>query len=427
MGYCPHGGTDYSQSPVNFSTTVAAQPPDNDFFFFKYPAYEAPVEMINDGRYLYARLPTDNDEIGCFSFGLSYPDHLTVEYTIYKIMVHTPSEHTYNGKKVPLEVQLFHRKKDAELTNGEPDVDDLAIVAVGYQESRDEASPFLRALIDGGLPDQKGGTTMVNRGTPSRLDFAELFRPVFGAQGEKSGFFDYTGSLTQPPCTTGVRWLVKQEAMNAKKETLKLFTNSVRKSSNGVPGNNRGLQIMGPRPVFPRFARNAIQIQVFDPDEPAAYKDAMARAKKSQADFKKAIKVDEAGSRAAMEAGMTADQIVLASNDYKTCMNEQCTLVERFEMADMKKKAECNKMKGAQETVHSIAGGPARIEAATVAASMAKSCEDQGRVAQALEGQKGAQMAQCEKIKSRIIKRVEAERKAAAAKAAAEKASEAKA
>lgn len=437
-GNCAAANTDFSQSPVNLSSTVAAKAPDDDNFFFAYPAYEAPVKMVNDGRFLYTLFPTDDDKIGGISFGTSFPNHLTDQYFVYKMMFHSPSEHTYAGKRVPLEVQLFHRRKDATLTNGEADPADLAIVAIGFKESREEASPFLRSLIDGGLPDQRGGTTMDNRGHPSSLDFSELLKPVFGAQGEHAGFWDYTGSLTQPPCTVGVRWLIRQEAMNAKAKTLKLFSESVRKSSDGgladvvvapdgvtdspkkVPSNARALQIMGTRPVFPRFARNAVHMTVLQPDEPAAYSEALARVHSHQANFKKVLANEAAGSQNAMLNGGTLEEVIKASIKWKVCMAETGHVGESLAVAEAKKTAECNQLEGAEKTLSAISGGPARIEAARMRATFQKSCEDQTNVVTSLTAQKATQENQCNTIEGDIKKEYAAAQKVAKEKAAAD-------
>jgi len=417
---CAPSDTDFSQSPVNLSSTVAANPRDNDNFFFTYPPHEAPVKMVNDGRVLYTVFPTNDDSIGGISFGASYPNHLTNEYFVYKMIFHSPSEHTYAGQRVPLEVQLFHRKKDATLTSaGEAEPADLAIVAIGFKESRDEASPFLKSLIDGGLPDQRGGTTMDNRGHPSSLDFSELFKPVFGAEGQLAGFWDYTGSLTQPPCSRDVRWLVRQEAMNAKAKTLKMFHNAVRRSSGGNPSNARALQIMGTRPVFPRFARNAVHMTVFSPDPPDAYTEAMARVKQHQSDFKKALKNDAAGSSKAMEKGRTLEEVILASVDYRSCMKETSRVGKNLFVAQVKMTDQCNLMDGALTTLNGIpggpagiTGGPARIEAARKHAVLKKSCDDQTTVVSALEAQQTTQMEGCDNIKSNLVKKFNAAKKA---------------
>lgn len=397
----------FAQSPVNLSTTVAAIPTDDDSFFFRYPAYEAPVKMVNDGRFLYTKIANKDGQVGNFALGQSYPNHLTVQYNIYKMVIHTPSEHTYDGVKLPLEIQLFHHKKDAELMDGEPAAGDIAVVAVGFGESRDEASPFLKSLMDGGLPDQRGGTTLDNRAFPSVLEFSDLFKPVFGAQGQDAGFWDYTGSLTQPPCSTGVRWFVRQEALNAKKETLKYFSDVVKKSSHGVPGNARQLQVIGTRPVFPRYPKNAVHMTVHEPEEPAAFKAAYARVKDHQGAFKDALKTDSGGAKAAMKAGAGSKSTLFASNQYKDCLNTLGDVTSELALAKTKKADECNKAAGFQKTVDSIAGGPARIEAAAKYASAKKSCEDQSKVVQAKQGQKSELDTQCATIKSKVEKKIQ--------------------
>jgi len=402
-GVCANN-VEMNQSPVNLSTTIAAKAPDDDYFFFKYPSYEAPVKMVNDGRFLYTIFPNEDGRIGGFALGKSYPDHLTVAYYLHKMVIHTPSEHTYNGVRVPMELQLVHRKKDAVLKNGEPAPEDTAIVAFGFTESRDEASPFLRSLIDGGLPDQRGGSTLDNRAYPSVLKFSELYTPVFGGEGEKAGFWDYTGSLTQPPCSTGVRWLVRQQPLNAKRKTLKYFTDVVEKSSHGVESNARTLQIIGPRPVFPRYARNAVHMTVFDPSEPDAFKDAFKRVKEHQQNFQDALKADTGGSEQAMEAGASQKGAVLASKEYNGCMKALGDVVSNVGVANKKMTDACNLMKGSAKALEGLAGGPARLEAAGKHASAKKSCEDQTKVAKALGAQQATQQETCDDVKKKVEK-----------------------
>jgi carbonic anhydrase len=392
----------YDQSPVNISTTVAAAPTDSDKFFFAYPTYEAPVKMVNDGRFLYTHLKNDDGSVGGFALGQSYPDHLTSTYYIYKMVMHTPSEHTYNGVRVPLELQLYHRKAGATLTNGEPAAADTAVVSVGYAESRDEASPFLRSLIDGGLPDQRGGTTMDNRAHPSALRFSELFAPVFGADGEEAGFWDYTGSLTQPPCTAGVRWFVRQQTLNAKPKTLKYFTDVVKKASGGVAGNARQLQDVGnDRPVFPRYAENAVHMKVYDPEEPDAFKTAMSDVGANQDAFKKGLEGDTSAD-AALTGG------VMASSDYQECLNNLGTINAELEAAKAKATSACNEAEGYHQTMESVAGGPAQIEAAQKGASAQKSCDDETKVVSAKEGQSSELQTQCDEIKAQTQKDIDA-------------------
>lgn len=365
--------------------------------------------MVNDGRFLYTVLPNDDGKLGGFALGSSYPNHLSATYYIYKMVIHTPSEHTYGGKKVPLELQLFHRKAHTHSAapDGEPAASDTAIVALGFTESTDEASPFLKSLIDGGLPDQRGGTTLDNRGFPSILKFSELFKPVFGPVGQEAGFWDYMGSLTQPPCGGGVRWFVRQQTLNAKAKTLKYFSDVVKKSSGGVPGNARTLQIMGERPVYPRMARNAVHMRVFSPEEPDAFKEAHAAVKAHQKAFKEGLETDAGGADAALEAGANKDKTVLASNDYQDCVTDLGTIGQDLELAKTQQTNQCNEAKGFAETVDSIAGGPARFEGANKGAAASKSCDDQTKVVHAKEGQKTAKQEECETIKAKVEKKIE--------------------
>jgi carbonic anhydrase len=383
------------QSPINISSTTAAVAPDDDTFFFSYLPYEAPVKMINDGRFLYATFPNDNNKMGGIALGLSYPDHLTVNYHIYKMVIHTPSEHTFAGKKVPLEIQLFHRKEYADLKDGEPAAADTAVVAVGFHESLDEASPFLRSLIDGGLPTLRGEAKLVNRAFPSVLKFTHLFKPVFGADGQKAGFWEYTGSLTQPPCTTGVRWFVRDEPHNAKKETLEYFKDTVKKSSGNVPGNARHLYAVGSRPVFPRMAKNAVHFSSLDSDTPDAYNDAYKRVKEHQNEFKKGLADDATVSEEKSDAAKCIEDVGELTSEIQTLKTSVTNI--------------CNEAEGHEQTADSLSGGPAQIEAATKSAASQQSCEDQKQALAAKEAQQETLNAECENQFSDAEKEAETE------------------
>lgn len=402
------------QSPVDFSTTSAVQPPDEDNFFFSYPAYEAPVMMVNEGRYLYTVFKNDDDKMGGISLGSTFPHHLTVSWEIYKMVIHTPSEHTYGGKQMPMEVQLFHRKTNAKLKNGEPEPADTAIAAVAFQESLDEASAFLRSLIDGGLPDQRGGTSIVNRAAPSQVRFSDLFEPVFGAQGEKAVFWEYSGSLTQPPCSEGIRWFVREQPLNAKKATLKYFFDVVRKASGGVKGNARELQVIGTRPVFPRSAENAVQLTVFNANEGEAFRNAVNSVEENQKAFADGLNKDAGGADEALKDGADTATVVSSSNKVKECLDRLATINSELETAKVTQTNACNEAEGHQAAKDGISGGPAQIEAASKGASAQTSCNDQSEVVQAKQGQMNEVKDECDKIKADVAKEAEEKKESGA-------------
>jgi carbonic anhydrase len=57
-------------------------------------------------------------------------------------------------------------------------------------------------------------------------------------------YYRFTGSLTTPPCSEGVRWLVVQKPVTASKAQIDAFTKAV-----GFP-NNRPLQALNARQVL---------------------------------------------------------------------------------------------------------------------------------------------------------------------------------
>ncbi|PSQ97975.1 MAG: hypothetical protein BRD55_00815 [Bacteroidetes bacterium SW_9_63_38] len=98
-------------------------------------------------------------------------------YGLQQFHVHTPAEHTVDGTRYPAEVHLVHRAENGG----------LVILAVFLEEGATD-NPALETWITG------ADTSMTFR--PSRL---------FPAQ---QSHYTYDGSLTTPPCSETVRWIV---------------------------------------------------------------------------------------------------------------------------------------------------------------------------------------------------------------------------
>jgi carbonic anhydrase len=141
-------------------------------------------------------------------------------YALQQFHFHTPSEHLLNGVTYPMELHLVHAEQ------GHPE--HLLVVGVLIEEGA--MSPWLDTLL-GDVPAQAG--EHVDR--DARLDIASLLKPG-------SGYYHYEGSLTTPPYSETVTWLVLDQPRAASAEQIEAL--------NRIEGNNaRHIQARNARPI----------------------------------------------------------------------------------------------------------------------------------------------------------------------------------
>jgi carbonic anhydrase len=130
-------------------------------------------------------------------------NYITVQNRTYELVqfhFHRPSEERINGKGTEMVVHLVH--KDAE--------GKLAVVAVLLE--RGLPNPLIQTVWNN-LPLEKYDTV-----TPSvALDANEIL-----PAGRE--YFTFMGSLTTPPCSEGVLWLVMKKPMPASPAQMALFS-----------------------------------------------------------------------------------------------------------------------------------------------------------------------------------------------------------
>jgi carbonic anhydrase len=133
---------------------------------------------------------------------------------------HAPSENKVGGKQFPLEAHLVHADKDGN----------LAVVAVMFQEGA--ANAFLGKLWEK-MPAKAGEKADLPAGlSATRLLPAER------------DYFRFNGSLTTPPCSEGVWWLVMKKPVSVSKAQVGQFSKTL-----GF-ANNRPVQPVHARPVL---------------------------------------------------------------------------------------------------------------------------------------------------------------------------------
>jgi carbonic anhydrase len=142
-----------------------------------------------------------------------------LRFELQQFHFHAPSENTFNGKHFPLEGHLVHADKDGH----------LAVVGVMFTEGA--SNPVLAAmskLIPGAEGEHHALTS---------LQDAIQMLPT------DRHYYRFTGSLTTPPCTEGVRWLVLQKPSTASKAQIDAIAKAA-----GFP-NNRPVQPLNKRQV----------------------------------------------------------------------------------------------------------------------------------------------------------------------------------
>ena len=122
-------------------------------------------------------------------------------FRVKHVEFHAKSEHRLGGLQFPLEMQIFHRSEGG----------DILVIAVFFQIGAENA--YLQLLGWDSLPTREGsyGPTLTGR-----LDLNTLLPNA-------ASYFHYSGSLTTPPCTEGVTWVVLEAPVIVSAQQLNKF------------------------------------------------------------------------------------------------------------------------------------------------------------------------------------------------------------
>ncbi len=113
---------------------------------------------------------------------------------------HRPSEERIDGRQFDMVAHLVHKDLDGN----------LAVVAVLLD--RGSAHPIVQTVWNN-LPLEKGEEAQAS----VQIDLASLL-PA------DRRYFTYMGSLTTPPCSEGVRWVVMRQPVQLSQQQLDIFT-----------------------------------------------------------------------------------------------------------------------------------------------------------------------------------------------------------
>ena len=121
-------------------------------------------------------------------------------YELLRVQFHRPAEFTVAGKSFDMDAQLVHKSEDGK----------LAIVTVLFDKGSE--NPAIQMVLNN-LPLDKNGEMMPPNQT---IDINRLLP-------DDRRYFTFMGSLTTPPCTEDIQWLVLKQPQQLSPEQLAIF------------------------------------------------------------------------------------------------------------------------------------------------------------------------------------------------------------
>ncbi|HAR45137.1 MAG: carbonate dehydratase [Nitrospirae bacterium GWC2_57_13] len=196
-------GTGKNQSPIDISKAVKKNLPAITFTY-----QDVPLMIENNGHTI--------------KVSTSGGGSITVDgkkYNLVQLHFHEPSEHTVNGKAAAMVVHLVHQSDDGK----------LAVVGVLMEKGAE--NPLIKSIWNV-LPMTVGKPEVHS----VRISASKLL-PV------KHTYYSYEGSLTTPPCSEGVKWMVL-------KQPLTVSAAQIEKYRSLYPGSVRPVQPLNGRVVY---------------------------------------------------------------------------------------------------------------------------------------------------------------------------------
>jgi carbonic anhydrase len=196
-------GTGKSQSPIDL-----AAPSEQDLANIVFHYQPSAVNILNNGHTVQV-----NYDAG------SYIELDSTRYDVAQFHYHAPSEHQIDGRSFAAELHLVHQSADGK----------LAVVGLLLQEG--SANPAFDPFINN-LPaetsDVKAAGVKINA-----MDFLPSIQTTHR----------YSGSLTTPPCSEGVNWLIMTTP-------VELSSAQLSKLESLFEGNNRPVQPLNDRSLI---------------------------------------------------------------------------------------------------------------------------------------------------------------------------------
>lgn len=197
---CAKGAT---QSPIDIRNAVKADLPALQFNYG-----EVQPQIVNNGHTIQVNVPAGQT----LSVGGQ-------TYNLLQFHFHTPSEEAFDGKRAAMVGHFVHKNEAGA----------LGVIAVMIQPGKTHAA---YAPIFEHLP-RKGETITVDG---LKLDLAAMLP-------KETKYYAFAGSLTTPPCSEGVSWMVLKQPITFDAAQIKAFRRIFNANARPIqPVNGRVIQ-----------------------------------------------------------------------------------------------------------------------------------------------------------------------------------------
>ncbi|MDN0086186.1 carbonic anhydrase family protein [Yersinia nurmii] len=129
-------------------------------------------------------------------------------FMLKQLHFHSPSENTIKGKQYPMEAHFLHKNKQGE----------LLVVAVMYELGKENV------VLE-----------KVWQQIPKGLNQEEKIKQALDLNGlipDSKYYYRFSGSLTTPPCSEGVRWLVFKQPLSVSENQITQFKSVIHHDNN---------------------------------------------------------------------------------------------------------------------------------------------------------------------------------------------------
>ena len=207
------------QSPIEIPSIYKLS--ENEYPKIVLDPYElAKGKFIEDGH----TFTFNSNHINRLSLKISLGK--TIDYEGSQILFHSPSEHKIEGRYYPLEMHLIHVRNDEKpKTLNEPN---FVVIGIMFDISKEE-NTFLNEIIYGGESCQL-----------NFKKFMGTLDPIY---------ITYDGSLTSPPLSEGVQWIIFPNPLKATLNQIMNISKHWQKFM-GSFENNREIQETKDRKIF---------------------------------------------------------------------------------------------------------------------------------------------------------------------------------